>query len=61
VQLGTLHLEQLSAQYVIYKLKLDEENTKIAGLAQQNGFGPGILAQFSWGLAQQNSCRRRVQ
>jgi hypothetical protein len=27
----------------LYKLKLDEEKSKHAGLVQQNGFGPAFL------------------
>ncbi len=45
------------------KLKLDEEKSKHAGVAQQNGFGQEFvhnLLRLVTGTAQPNTCYRRV-
>jgi hypothetical protein len=42
---------------------LDEEMSKLAGLAQQNGFGPAFLLKFLRllkGTTKLNTCQRRV-
>jgi hypothetical protein len=42
---------------------LDEEKSKYAGLAQQNGFGPAFLhglLRLVKGAAKPNTCQRRV-
>jgi hypothetical protein len=45
------------------KLELDEEKSKHAGLAQQNGFGPAFLhslLRLVKGTTKPNTCQRRV-
>jgi len=45
------------------KFKLDEEKSKHAGLAQQNGFGPAFLdslLRLVKVTAKPNTCQRRV-
>jgi hypothetical protein len=47
------------AQYVPCKLKLDEEKSKHAGLAQQNGLGPAFwhsLLRLEKSTAKLNTC-----
>jgi hypothetical protein len=44
-------------------LQLDEEMSKYAGLAQQNGFGPAFLhslLKLVKGTAKPNTCQTRV-
>jgi hypothetical protein len=48
---------------VILQIELDEEKSKPAGLAQQNGFWPSILhnsLRLVKGTAKPNTCQRRM-
>jgi hypothetical protein len=52
-----------SVQYATLQLKLEEEKSKHASLAQQNGFGPAFLynlLRLVKGTAKPNTCQRRV-